>query len=247
MTEPNVSESLLAKIRALLAKAEDPAATPAEAEAFTGKAAEFMARYGIERAMLADADPGTDTIGEREIVLHAPYARDKRDLLVSIAHALGGHAINRQRGTRISAALFGFDSDLDRVETLFTSLLVQAAHALAVTQVPWYDNLAAFRRTWYAGYSDAVYRRLKAAEEQARTRAGDEQPARGGRSTELVLIDRATQIEEAWKQHTAGLPRARGRQLSGSGGVAGYRAGQRADLGGRKVGTRGRRAIGGAR
>ncbi len=40
----------LERIRKLLAKAEARGVTPAEAEAFTAKAAELMARYGIDRA-----------------------------------------------------------------------------------------------------------------------------------------------------------------------------------------------------
>jgi len=51
--EPN----LLERVRKLLAKAEDDSVTPAEAEALTAKAAELMARYGIDRALLAAARP----------------------------------------------------------------------------------------------------------------------------------------------------------------------------------------------
>lgn len=47
--------ALLQRVRKLLAKAEADGATPAEAEAFTVKAAELMARYGIDRALLAAA------------------------------------------------------------------------------------------------------------------------------------------------------------------------------------------------
>ena len=43
----------LARIRKLLAQAEDPAATTAEAEAFNAKAAELMARHGVDATLLA--------------------------------------------------------------------------------------------------------------------------------------------------------------------------------------------------
>ena len=49
----------LARIRKLLAQAEDPAATAAEAEAFNAKAAELMARHGVDAALLAASDPGS--------------------------------------------------------------------------------------------------------------------------------------------------------------------------------------------
>jgi hypothetical protein len=42
----------LDRVRKLLAKAEDDAVTPEEAEALTAKAAELMARYGIDRVRL---------------------------------------------------------------------------------------------------------------------------------------------------------------------------------------------------
>src|SRR5687767_7762290 len=106
-----VPESLLAKVRALLAKAEHENTSPREAEAYTAKAGELMARYGIERAMLADADPGSDLVADREIALMAPYALDKRDLLAQVAGPLRCRVIYRQRyvGDRkqISALLFG--------------------------------------------------------------------------------------------------------------------------------------------
>jgi hypothetical protein len=51
MTDP-----VLARVRKLLAKAEDPC-TRAEAEAFTAKATELIAKYGVDRAMLAAQRP----------------------------------------------------------------------------------------------------------------------------------------------------------------------------------------------
>ncbi|MGH3122965.1 MAG: DUF2786 domain-containing protein, partial [Streptosporangiaceae bacterium] len=46
------SASWRMRVRKLLAKAEAQGVTPAEAEALTAKAAELMARYGIDRALL---------------------------------------------------------------------------------------------------------------------------------------------------------------------------------------------------
>ena len=50
--------ALLDRVRKLLAKAEDESVTPAEAQALTAKAAELMARYGIDRALLAARPAG---------------------------------------------------------------------------------------------------------------------------------------------------------------------------------------------
>lgn len=238
MTE--IADSLLAKIRALLAKAEG-SEFPEEAEALTVKATELMAKYGIERALLAASAPESDIIGDREIHLYAPYARDKRTLIAYIAGALGCRVINRQRGNQIYAVLFGYASDLDRVEMLFTSLLVQSAHALAVTPVPFYDSPAAFRRTWYAGYAAMIGKRLRDAEEQARAEAAPNTQA--GRSTSVVLVDRKDKLERAFADQWGHLKTGRERRLSGNGFRAGALAGQNADLGGQKVVGTSRRQI----
>ena len=49
--------SALERVRKLLAKAEDPACTPAEAAALNDKAAELIAKYGVDRALLAAPHP----------------------------------------------------------------------------------------------------------------------------------------------------------------------------------------------
>ena len=125
------SDALLAKVRKILAKAEDPATTPEEAETYTAKAAELIAAYGIDRALLAESAPETDVVGDRVVVLDAPYALDKAGLLSGVATALRCRAVQRTRydaGVKeLSMHLFGYDSDLARAEVLYTSLLLQAS------------------------------------------------------------------------------------------------------------------------
>lgn len=237
-------DTMLAKVRKLLAKAEDPACTPAEAEAFTGKAAELIAKYGIDQAMLAATDPTCDRVGDRIVVMDAPYARDKAALLGSVATALRCQVVHRTRYVegrkQLSVHLFGYGADLDRVELLYTSLLVQAAHALTAETVPYWENPAAYRRSWYAGYTTAIYRRLRAAETQAQAAAQtapDPAATGSGRSVALVLADRSIAVTTAVQQVYPKLSASRARQLSGSGSRNGYAAGQRADLGSTRLGT----------
>src|SRR5262245_564666 len=133
-------EAMLEKIRKLLAKAEDPGCTPAEAAALNDKAAELIAKYGVDSALLYARDPRVDPVGDRVIPLLAPYARDKSELLAGVAAVLRCHSVQRQKptaaGREFSMHLFGFASDLERVELLYTSLLVQAAFGLAAARVP---------------------------------------------------------------------------------------------------------------
>jgi hypothetical protein len=80
--------TLLQRVRKLLAKAEAAGVTPAEAEALTAEAAELMARYGIDRALLAAAKPETDQPGDRVVDIPNPWARVQAHMLCGLASAM---------------------------------------------------------------------------------------------------------------------------------------------------------------
>lgn len=235
-----MNDAILNKVRKILAKAEDPAATTEEAEIYTAKAAELIASYGIDRALLARSDPSSDIVGDRVVVTDAPYALDKASLLAGVATQMRCRAVQRTRyqdGAKVlSLHLFGYDSDLRRAEVLYTSLLLQATTSLARTPVPPRESAAAFRRSWLAGFTRAVTRRLGEAEERARRQADARprsDPADGRtQSLALVLADRSTAVSTAVAEQYPHLRKAPGRSLSGSGGYAGWNAGQRANLDG---------------
>ncbi|MBF9128444.1 DUF2786 domain-containing protein [Plantactinospora sp. S1510] len=223
-----MSDAMLSKIRKLLAKAEDQACTAAEAEAFTAKATELIARYGVDRALLAARDPGTDPVGDRVIDVPAPYALDKTGLLAGVADALRCRSVRRRGGDGFVMHLFGFGSDLERVDVLFTSLLVQAAHGLSAARVPLGEHPAAFRRSWLAGFAGAVAGRLRQAEAAAAST-----PRSGSApSLALVLADRSALVERRLAETYPRLRTAGRRRLVGGGLDQGAAAGHRADLGG---------------
>ncbi|MDT0567867.1 DUF2786 domain-containing protein [Streptomyces sp. DSM 3412] len=244
MTQPN--DSLLARVRALLAKAEDPASTPAEAEAFTAKASELMAKYGIERAMLADANAEPDVPADRIVTMDNPWAREKQSLVAGIVEALRGQAVLRDWGSLHRVHMFGFQSDLERAELLYTSLLLQMTQQLAHVSVPWGENARAYRRSWILGFRHEVVRRIKAAEARAVAEASSpEAVSSTGRSTELVLADRKAIVEQRVLAEFGKL-KARRTTYQGSGFQDGRAAGRTANIG--QTGLRGgRRAIGGDR
>lgn len=241
------TDTMLARVRKLLAKAEDPAATAQEAQTYTAKASELMAAYGIDRALLAASDPSVDVVGDRVMVLDRPYAAEKAQLVSEVALSLGCRVVRRTRypdgAKQLSVHLFGHRSDLERADILFTSLLLQAMQALARTAVPDWEQPAAFRRSWLTGFTAAVGRRLvvaeRAAAEQAERRFAD-----SGTSTALVLADRSAAVEAARDATYPDLRPASPRRLSGSGRSQGWVAGQRADLGGARL-RGGRPALGG--
>lgn len=230
------TDPMLAKVRKLLAKAADPATTAAESEAYTAKAATLAAQYGIDQALLAATAPGADPVGDRVIGLDAPYAADKGQLLGAIALELRCRAVLRNRrtttGKPVELHLFGHASDLQRSELLFTSLLLQATRDLVRTKVPDGEHVAAFRRSWLAGFTAAIATRLAEAERVAAA-AAESRFAAAGSSTSLVLADRSALVQQAMDDAYPHLRTARPRRLSGSGDRDGWLAGQRADLGDR--------------
>ena len=242
MTAP--TDPMLSKVRKLLAKAEDPATTPEEAETYTEKAAALIAAYGIDQALLAGDTADGAVVGDRVVVLDAPYALDKAGLLATVAGQLRCRAVQRVRyvdgDKQISLHLFGHDADLQRAELLYTSLLLQATAALMRIRLPHGENVAAYRRSWLAGFAQAVGRRLAAAEQEA---AREAEAARGSGTVALVLADRDARVEARLQEEYPSLGRGRRRTLSGRGAAAGWATGQRADLGGTRVPGRGRDAL----
>lgn len=232
-------DAVLSRVRKLLAKAEDPSCPLTEAEALTAKAAELIAKYGIDQALLAAESDGQPAVGDRVIKIDPPYALDKASLLSGVGSALRCRAVRLtdypppDYRKRLSVHLFGFDSDLERAELLYTSLLVQAANGLTKTPVPRWDNPAAFRRSWLAGFTNAVVTRLRRAERQAEEHAErarkDGSPR--GPSVALVLADRSALLDRQVAETYPHLRTSSPRRLSGSGFRDGYAAGRRADIG----------------
>ena len=227
---PDPPSALLDRVRKLLAKAEAEGVTPPEAEAFTAKAAELMARYGIDRARLAAARPDTDRPDSRVIDIANPWAQVRAHLLAGLAGAMRCQCVllsTTTPGARIH--VFGYASDLERADILYTSLLLQMARGLAVAVAPaGVRSIRAWRRSWLLGFVTAVVARVRAAEERAASTAGSE--AQAGPSTALVLADRAVVIRRQLEQEYPVTRRTR-ITYSGRGYSAGYAQGQQADIG----------------
>jgi Protein of unknown function (DUF2786) len=238
-----MESTTLGRVRKLLAKAER-AGTPEEARTYTEKAVELMARHGIDVALLAAAEPGRDEVGATRVEMADPYSAGKARLLGWTAAALRCRAVLHQAGGgRVAAVtVFGFASDRERVEILFTSLLLQATAQLARgrPERPG-ESVAAYRRSWLHGFAVSVHRRLYAAEQRA-ARAHEPGAAPAARA-ELVLADRASRVDRAYAEAFPALARGRRPVMSGTGFSAGAAAGDRAQLG--MPAVRGRSALGG--
>lgn len=139
-------------------------------------------------------------------------------------HRGGGRGVYGEGHRADRSHLFGHAADLERVELLFTSLLVQAAHGLAGAQVPRGEHAAAYRRSWLAGYTHAIQARLWQAERDA---------VAAEPGAERVLVDRSDLVERRRDETYPRLAKLGPRRLRGGGMAHGYRAVQAADLGGR--------------
>jgi hypothetical protein len=217
-------DAMLAKIRALLAKAESTT-FPEEAEALSAKAQELMARHRIEH-VLVDGDDVDEPVGRR-IWLDDPYADAKAQVLAAVA------AANSCRSIMLTglgcAHVVGFPSDLDVVELLHTSLLVQATTAMAAAG-PQQDGRGrsrtrSFRQSFLVAYAWRIGERLA----DASTAVANEIAAR--EATLLpALVRREARVEAATAHAFPDVARKHVSVTNQAGWVAGTVAADAADL-----------------
>ncbi|MCU1483545.1 MAG: hypothetical protein JWN67_291 [Actinomycetia bacterium] len=220
-----VDTGMLAKVRALLAKAESTT-FPEEAESLSAKAQELMTRHRIDSALLGGPGGGA---GGRRIWVDDPYAAPKVSLLSAVARANGCRAV--ELGNLGCVHVVGFPADLEVVELLHTSLLVQAASAMlgAGPQVDarGRSRTRSFRRSFLLAYAWRIGTRL--AEASAATEAAAD--AERGGDLLPVLRKRDAEVEDAVAE---AFPNLRDRRISRVTNAAGWGAGvaaaDRADL-----------------
>ncbi len=170
-----VDQKALAKVRALLAKAESTQ-FPEEAEALSAKAQELMSRYSLHQAVLEHDSGHAPVVSGRRIWLDAPYLDAKALLVQEVATA------NRARTIWTSgigfATVIGADSDLDAIELLTTSLLVQANRAMLAegrhTTRTGTSRTKSFRQSFLLSYATRIGERLAAADSAVTAEVGVE-------------------------------------------------------------------------
>lgn len=174
-----VDARALGRVRALLAKAESTT-FPEEAETLSAKAQELMSRLSIDVfALQMTAGPAASAVRQRRIWLDAPYVLAKAQLADSVARA------NRCRLVVTTAlgfaTVFGSRRDVDDVDLMTTSLLVQANRALLahggrgrVSGGPvGRPRSRAFRQSFLVAYAIRIGERLSRADEEAVTARPD--------------------------------------------------------------------------
>jgi hypothetical protein len=241
-----VDVRLLDRVRALLAKAESTT-YPAEAETYTAKAQELVARHSIDEALLAARGAAATVVPfARRIGVDHPYESEKASLLDAVARANRCHAVwSPELGF---ATVFGFDSDIDAVDLLHTSLLVQANRAMSAAEPLGVQangkagraRLKTFRQSFLVGFAVRIGERLTQASEAAVRDAAVDAAAQGAdaapsldRSQDLlpVLAARDAQVRETMERVVPRTVRGRGTRVdSDEGWDSGRAAADRAAL-----------------
>ena len=230
-----MTDTMLEKVRKLLAKAEDPGCTPAEAAAFNDKATELIAKYGVDRALLAAAAPEADPVGDRVISVYAPYALDKA-------------ACSARSPAPCGAAVSGPSGATPRLRLQDAPVRLRlrpgadraALHVAAGAGVVRSGRDRGARRRAGGRVSPLLAGRLHAGGRHPAAGGGARATAAaehgGGPSMALVLADRSGRVDMRVAEVYPRLGTAPPRRLAGGGRGRGYAAGQRADLGGARLG-----------
>ncbi len=201
-THPNHGDNrILDRVRALLAKAESTD-FPAEAETYSAKAQELIARHSIEAALTSRDQPEVLPFARRIGVDH-PYESEKATLLDAVARANHCHSVwSPELGF---STIFGFDADIDGVELLYTSLLVQANKAMTRAEpAKGKARVKAFRRSFLVAYAVRIGERMRQTARAEIDRHTDLLP---------VLRSRDGQVREVVEKIFPHTVRSRGRRV----------------------------------
>ncbi|QSE79170.1 DUF2786 domain-containing protein [Rhodococcus koreensis] len=189
--EPKV----LSRIRGLLAKAE--ATTFAEeAETLSAKAQDLMTRYAIDSAVIdAHAHTSlTDQVVTRRLLVDNPYPEAKVQLLHCVAKTNNVRVLWHQRFGLVS--MVGMPVDLDLSEMLFTSLLVQASHALSEAGGDRVKRSPSFRRSFLLAFATRIGERLTIAREQA----GRDASSQYGKELVPIMAERSEAVGSVFEE-----------------------------------------------
>lgn len=187
----------LAKIRNLLAKAE-VTEFPEEAEALSGRAQQMMARHSIDHAAL-EADTGTAShIHGRRLPVESPYEQHKVTLLNVVAQANNCRSVwHKHMGL---CTVMGFPDEVNMVELLFTSLLVQATRAMqragSMRDAGGRSRTRSFRSSFLSSFAERIGERLHESA-HAEEEAAVQEYAQEGRDLLPVLASRVREVEDA--------------------------------------------------
>ncbi|WP_062519464.1 DUF2786 domain-containing protein [Demequina silvatica] len=230
MTAP---DHLIDRIRTLLAIADGGSPYPEEQALARERAEKLMVRLAIDEAGVRMTREEAQTPTSRLFDFTAPYIKDQIILVCAIARVFSCRSVVHG-GRRVTTV--GFASDLTMVAALVETLLPTMR-----LEMDAYGGSQSRKKAFAWSFTSTVRTRLTEFYAGALREAEEE-----GTGSELVLLDRAQQVDLAYQEMFPNLRAARRRVLnSWEGWGEGAEAGHRADISlGRKVDQAGRRELG---
>lgn len=234
----------LRKVQGLLNQAEGTDNLN-EQQIFLAAANRIMTERGISEAMLAAAGRGQDTLKEHRIRVSNPWATQKGLILRALTTDRGikhyrspiyENRNGRFMKTGYDYVVFGWGQDIDDVEFLFAGVLMHATREMLAADRG-REHPKRFRNSFLIGYADRLSSRL-AQNRAVTSQRNDQDHHLSSGSTALMLLDRESQTKAFYDERKPDdLRTGPGIRASSTNGVrAGASAGNRADLGGGRVG-----------
>jgi hypothetical protein len=223
----------LRKAQNILNLAADPKTSDAERENYQNIAFDLVEKFGIDAAMLNAKASIKQKPSRREFCIDGAQAKYRMHALNNIGHACRCRMLNQnhgnywQRNSRTVIA-FGFESDLDILEMLWTSLQLQGMQEvikLKDTRPKWEqqwdkNQTKAMRNSFWMGFGYKIRARLEEAQK------GNSTPG-----TDLVLFDRSKEVDDAVNEAFPKLRAPTKYEIASHEGLLhGYVAGERANL-----------------
>jgi hypothetical protein len=205
---------ILDRMRKLLAKAENAAATEHERAALLAKVAELSAKYGVDAAQAGSRD---DEMGLKEYEVSGDFTDQAAELIYWVAEALGCKSLLTWEGVTV----VGYLPDMERADILATSLGLQMNSGAVRVDGP--DSVV---KGWMKGFTDTVVARLRDAEARARRLADQDK-----------LRERQERLMEIFKEEFPNTVASR-RSVDRTGYAGGANAGRTADIGQSRMGGR---------
>lgn len=238
----NDTAKWLPRVEALLRKAADRAATPAEAEAALAKAQELMSRFGIEDAMLRAATNSREPVMQISVAFGDSFKDAQATLMHYVCRANDCYVgwLSKQSGKYgvQGAQLFGTATNLEKVRMMFASTQMQMMRrTMGSRPTSQTVSVRAHRDSYSHGWAHAVGKRLV----QMNKQAVESVPGAG-----LVLASESDRVKSAMEEEMASmrLSSQKPKQHNASAYHQGVRQGETEALNNRKLGDNARRSLG---
>ena len=216
-------------VTALLLKAESTE-FEAEREELETKAFALMSEHSITVALEKEV---TDKQVMRKMLFKNPYSNQKWILYCVLADHFNSKAI---RGCGGIVYFFGYESDFQSTEFLYSILINQVMINLSGVKIPGGVNAKSYKVSWWAGFNSRIAARLK---ESKKTATANAVPGAA-----VALYDRSRASETEMRKKFPHVKSLRTTANSLDGWYSGQDAGERANFHNQStVDSNGRRAL----